>query len=165
MSSNTLDETFVQLAIEQAKISEQNGGLPIGAVLVKDGKVIAAGQSYVWKEKDPTNHAEVNVIRAACDTLQQIDLQGCTLYSTLEPCGMCLSLCGWSNIQRIVFGAYKEDIPPNPYELTDYHAQDYRGRLVGFGSGQPVEIQGGVLRQACANLMQNVEGWAPKNST
>lgn len=162
MNSKTVDEIWIRRAIEQAKISVQNGGLPIGAVLVKDGKEVAVGQSYVWKKKDPANHSELNAIRAACEALQQLDLSGCTLYSTLESCGMCLSLVGWSSINRLVFGAYKEDIPPNPYELAEYHAEKYQGRLIRFGSGQPVQIQGGVLAQECAELMKNVEGWMLK---
>ncbi len=147
------DEGFVKLAIEEAKKSQAAGGAPIGAVLVKKGKVIAVGQSLVWPEKDPTAHGETNCLRAACKKLQSLDLSDCTLYSTLESCSMCLGCAGWTKLSRIVFGAFKEDVQPNPYELSDYHAVEHAKRIVGL------EVVGGVMRDECKELMKNIRNW------
>jgi tRNA(Arg) A34 adenosine deaminase TadA len=149
------DEQFMKLAIEEAKKSQEAGGAPIGAVLVKDGKVVATGWSLVWPKKDPSAHAETECMRNACQKLQTLDLSGCTLYSTLESCSMCLGCAGWSGLSRIVFGAYKEDVPENPYEISDYHAIEHVKRIKGL------EIAGGVLREECKELMKNIRNWSP----
>lgn len=149
------DKQFMKLAIEEAKKSQQAGGAPIGAVLVKDGEVIATGQSLVWPLKDPSAHGETQCIRNACQKLQSLDLSGCTLYSTLESCSMCLGCAGWSKLSRIVFGAFKEDIEPNPYELEDYHAIEHAKRI------KDLEVVGGVLRDECKDLMKNIQNWSP----
>jgi tRNA(adenine34) deaminase len=155
------DEDFMKLAIDEAKRSQAAGGAPIGAVMVKDGQVIAKGQSLVWPEKDPSSHGETNCIRNASKVLHPNNLAGCTMYSTLESCSMCLGCAGWAELSRIVFGAYKEDIPVNPYELKDYHAEEHGKRLISI-TGSGTEITGGVLRKECAELMANIENWSPK---
>ncbi len=149
------DEDFIKLAIIEAKKSEAEAGAPIGAILVKDGKVIATGHSLVWPLKDPSAHAETQCLRAACKELQSIDLTGCTLYSTLESCSMCLGCAGWSKLSRIVFGAFPEDIQPNPYELSSYHAIEHSKRIGGL------EVVGGVFRNECKDLMKNIRNWSP----
>lgn len=149
------DEKFMKLAIEEAKKSESAGGAPIGAVLVKNDEVVATGQSLVWPKKDPTAHGECECLRNACSKLQSLDLSGYTLYSTLESCSMCLSCAGWTNLSRIVFGAFLEDVQPNPYELSDYHSIDHAKRIKGL------EITGGVLRDECKRLMENIKNWTP----
>lgn len=154
------DEHYIKLAIEEAKKSKAAEGAPIGAVLVKDGEVIATGWSLVWPKKDPSAHAETECMRAACKKLQSLDLSGCTLYSTLESCSMCLGCAGWTGLSRIVFGAYKEDIPVNPYELKDYHAEEHGKRLISI-TGSGTEITGGVLREECAKLMSKIKNWSP----
>ena len=155
------DEHFIRQAIEEAKKSQQAGGAPIGAVLVKDGKVIETGWSLVWPKKDPSAHAETECLRKACDNLRTLNLSGYTLYSTLESCSMCLGCAGWSNLSKIIFGAYKEDIPPNPYEIADYHAEDHAKQIV-LADGKQLEVLGGILREECAELMKNIENWSPK---
>lgn len=149
------DEQFMRLAIQEAKNSQKVGGAPIGAILVKDGEVVATGQRLVWPLKDPTAHAETQCLRNACKQLQTLDLSGCTLYSTLESCSMCIGCAGWCNLSRIVFGAFKEDIPPNPYELEDYHAIEHAKRVNGL------LVIGGVLREECKELMVNIKNWSP----
>ena len=146
---------FMKLAIKEARKSESVGGAPIGAILVKNGKVISTGQSLVWPEKDPTAHGECNCIKTACKELQSLDLKDFTLYSTLESCSMCLGCAGWTGLTKIVFGAFLEDIQPNPYELSDYHAIDHAKRIKGL------EVVGGVLREECKDLMKNIKNWAP----
>lgn len=149
------DEDFMRLAIDEAKKSENVGGAPIGAILVKNDEIVASGQSLVWPDKDPSAHGETNCLRNACRKLQSLDLSGYTLYSTLESCSMCLGCAGWAKLSRIVFGAFLEDVQPNPYELSDYHAIDHAKRITGL------EVVGGVLREECANLMKNIKNWAP----
>lgn len=101
---------FMELADEFAKINIaiQHGG-PFGAVIVKDGKIIAAANNNVIKNNDPTAHAEVQVIRAACQKLGTFDLTGCELYTSCYPCPMCLSAIIWANIKKVYYGNTKED--------------------------------------------------------
>jgi len=154
------DEKYMRMAIEEAKKTVQAGGVPIGAVMVKDGQVIATGQSLVWPKKDPSAHGETECMKTACQKLQSLDLSGCTLYSTLESCSMCLGCAGWSSLSEIVFGAYQEDVPDNPYELAGYHAEEHAKRLKP-ASGQKVLVRGGVLRSECKELMRNIKQWSP----
>ena len=101
----------LQEAIKEAiKGIEENDGGPFGAVITdKDGHVIATGHNEVLKTKDPTAHAEINAIRKACQKLNTKDLSNCIIYSTCEPCPMCLSAAIWANIKDIYYGCTKED--------------------------------------------------------
>lgn len=101
------DKKYLKIAIEQAKESVKEGGFPAGAVIVKDGEVIAKGLSLGSKENDPTMHAEADAIRKACRALGTTDLSDCVLYDSLEPCLMCFSASNWSKIPKIVFGCKK----------------------------------------------------------
>ncbi|MBP9781045.1 nucleoside deaminase [Candidatus Woesebacteria bacterium] len=154
------DEKFIRLAIEEANKSVAANGAPIGAVLVKNGEVIATGWSLVWPKKDPSAHAETECMKAACQKLQSLDLSGCTLYSTLESCSMCLGCAGWTGLSRIVFGAFKEDVLDNPYELGNYHAVEHAKNLKPIGGGK-IEVVGGVLREECKALMAKIKNWSP----
>lgn len=157
---NNSDKKFIRLAIQEAKKSVEAGGAPIGAVLVRDGEVIATGQSLVWPKKDPSAHGETVCLRNACQKLQTLDLSGCTLYSTLESCSICLGCASWAGLPKIVFGAYKEDIGENPYEMSDYHAEEHAKKLTPIGGGG-MEVQGGVLREECKELMKSIKNWSP----
>ena len=96
----------MQLAIEQARKGQQaSGGAEVGAVLVKDGATLCAGFNESEMRHDPTAHAEMVVIRRLCAELKTNSLEGCTLYCTLQPCGMCTMACLWAGISRIVYGA------------------------------------------------------------
>ena len=154
------DEKFIRLAIEEANKSVQAGGAPIGAVMVKDNEIIATGWSLVWPKKDPSAHAETECIKTTCNKLQSLDLTGCTLYSTLESCSMCLGCASWACLSKIVFGAYQEDILENPYELAQYHAESH-GKTLTPINGHKVEVKGGVLREECKKLMANIKNWSP----
>ncbi len=95
-----------------ADIAEKNidlGGGPFGAVIVRDGKVVATGANSVTITNDPTAHAEVNAIREACKSLGTFRLDNCIVYSSCEPCPMCLSALYWAGVKRIYFGNTKED--------------------------------------------------------
>jgi guanine deaminase len=86
-----------------------NAGGPFGAVIVRDGKVIAEGWNCVTSSNDPTAHAEVVAIRRACETLHTFDLKGATLYSSCEPCPMCLAAAYWARLSRLVFANTREE--------------------------------------------------------
>jgi tRNA(Arg) A34 adenosine deaminase TadA len=95
-----------------ARLSYDNidrGGGPFGAVVVKDDEIIATGVNTVTKDNDPTAHAEVNAIREACRKLGTFRLTGCTVYSSCEPCPMCLSALYWAGVKRVYYGNTKED--------------------------------------------------------
>ena len=98
------DDLFLARAIELARQGSEFGeGGPFGAVLVRDGKIIAESWNRVVATHDPTAHAEINVIRSACTDIKDFHLPGCTLYASSEPCPMCLSAAYWARIERIVF--------------------------------------------------------------
>lgn len=103
------DEKFMQQAIQISIDNMANGGGPFGAVIVKDGEVIAEGANRVVPNNDPTAHAEVSAIRSACKKLGTFKLDGCTIYSSCEPCPMCLSAIYWSGISRLCYGNTKKD--------------------------------------------------------
>lgn len=101
---------FMQEALELAsKNASSQGGGPFGAVIVKDGRVISSSINSVTPDKDPTAHAEVNAIRMACKELDTFDLTGCTLYTSCEPCPMCLSAAYWAKIDKIYYAADRHD--------------------------------------------------------
>jgi guanine deaminase len=142
------DEKFMRLAIEKTREGIRQGQTPFGACIVSsDGKVAACDHNVVWATTDITAHGEVNTIRAACRALGVIDLSGCAIYSTTEPCPMCFSAIHWAKISRIVFGASIADAAAAGFnELTIANTQM---RQVG---GSPVRIDGGCLREECAAL-------------
>ena len=95
----------IDLAIENVK----NGGGPFGAVIVKNGEIVSTGVNRVTANNDPTAHAEVSAIRAACEKLGTFMLDGCEIYSSCEPCPMCLGAIYWSHIDRLYYGCNKAD--------------------------------------------------------
>jgi guanine deaminase len=98
------DDAFLARAVELAAHgSEAGDGGPFGAVIVKNGTIIGEGWNRVVAANDPTAHAEINAIRAACAALASFHLPGCTLYASSEPCPMCLAAAYWARIERIVF--------------------------------------------------------------
>lgn len=103
------DKEFMLQAIEVAKQNIERGGGPFGAVIVKNNEVIASTGNSVTIDNDPTAHAEVNAIRQACQHLNTFDLSGCEIYSSCEPCPMCLSAIYWAHIDTLYYGATKHD--------------------------------------------------------
>lgn len=96
---------YMRLAIEEARTGIQGGhGGPFGSVIVKDGEVVGRGHNRVLANNDPTCHGEVAAIRDACGKLGTFDLTGCEIYTTGEPCHMCLCACMWANISKIYYG-------------------------------------------------------------
>lgn len=103
------DRRFMKIAAELAEKNIDNGGGPFGAVIVRDGRIIARGVNTVTLTNDPTAHAEVNAIRSACAENKTFSLAGCTVYSSCEPCPMCLSALYWAGVSRIFYGNTQED--------------------------------------------------------
>ncbi len=104
------DEFFLQKAIALAREGMNSGqGGPFGAVIVKDGEIISATSNRVTSTNDPTAHAEVVAIREACQALGHFQLTGCTLYTSCEPCPMCLGAIYWARPDRIVYAAFHSD--------------------------------------------------------
>lgn len=101
---------IMQAAIQEAENNLiTNDGGPFGAVIVKDGVIIAKGHNEVLKNNDPTCHAEIQAIRTACKALNTFDLNGCELYTSCYPCPMCLSAIIWANIKTVYYGNTAED--------------------------------------------------------
>jgi tRNA(Arg) A34 adenosine deaminase TadA len=138
---------LMKVAIETTREGIAAGQSPFGAVIVRDGKVVAATHNTVWRDVDPTAHAEVNCLRRAAAALATIDLSGSTLYSTCEPCPMCLAAIHWARVDRVVFGA----------SIADATAAGFREPAVAAATlaemgKSPLKVEGGLLRDECAAL-------------
>jgi guanine deaminase len=143
------DEQFMRMAIEKAKEGLRLGQTPFAATIVKAGEVIACDHNMVWLTTDITAHAEVTAIRRACSKLSTINLSGCVIYSTTEPCPMCFSACHWARLDRIVYGADIADARAAGFsELTVSNAQLKRE------GGSPIEIVPGFLREEAVELFR-----------
>ncbi|MGI6219800.1 MAG: nucleoside deaminase [Bacteroidaceae bacterium] len=106
---SSLHERMMRRAISLSLESVARGGGPFGAVIVRDGEIIAEGTNRVTLNCDPTAHAEVQAIRAAAARLGTFDLSGCTIYTSCEPCPMCLGAIYWAHIDRMFYGNSKQD--------------------------------------------------------
>ena len=127
------DAKFMEIAIRLSEDNIDNGGGPFGAVIVRDGEVIATGTNRVVPNNDPTAHAEVMAIRSACEKLGTFQLTGCTVYSSCEPCPMCLSALYWAGVKRICYGNTKDDAKAINFDdsfIYDEIALDYADRSI-----------------------------------
>jgi tRNA(Arg) A34 adenosine deaminase TadA len=104
-----LGEKFMRKAIALSIENIKKGGGPFGAVIVKDNKIVATGTNHVSANNDPTAHAEMIAIRKACRKLGTFDLSGCVIYSSCEPCPMCLGAIYWAHLDRLFYGNTKTD--------------------------------------------------------
>jgi guanine deaminase len=103
------DERWLRRAVALASANVDEGGGPFGAVVVLDGREVATGQNRVVRDGDPTAHAEILAIRAACRALGSYSLRGATIYSSCEPCPLCLGAVMWSRAARVVYAADRND--------------------------------------------------------
>jgi len=149
------NEYYVRIAIEAAQEAKDNGGVAIGAVLVKEssGQIIATGGSVVGVNKDPTAHAEVNCIRAAAALLKTDDMYDFTLYSTLEPCHMCLSAAAWARIPRVFFGAYRKDVDETLFDIKGNFSDEEEAVHMNLREEIGMQVHGGILELECAKLL------------
>lgn len=104
-----MNEKYMKLAIQLAVENVENGGGPFGAVIVKDNEIVATGVNRVTPNNDPTAHAEVQAIRAACQKLNTFQLDGCEIYSSCEPCPMCLGAIYWAHLDHLYYGCNQHD--------------------------------------------------------
>jgi tRNA(adenine34) deaminase len=143
------DARFMRRALDLAHLGGRTpGGNPIGCVIVRDGAVLAAAHNEVDLRHDPTAHAELLAIRRACAAIGQPELRGATLYSTLQPCGMCTMASIWAKLGRIVFGAGRADVHDMYFEDRHLGAFDF----VTDAFRDDLSLQGGVLAHECAAL-------------
>ena len=126
------DRRFMQMAIDLSIANIDEGGGPFGAVIVRNGKVVAKGANRVVPNNDPTAH-EVVAIRNACRELETFDLAGCTVYASCEPCPMCLSAIYWAGIDRICYANTKRDAAAIDFDdsfIYDQLRLDYDRRSI-----------------------------------
>lgn len=151
------DQNFLRKAISISRYSLENQGkTPFGAIVVLNGEIVGEGSSSVIELLDPSAHAEIMALRNAAQNQQTHLMQGATLYSSSEPCPMCLTACYWARIDRIVFGATSYDVATCGFEdLQLYHelgqTAEHRS-LREEGAGQD-------LRDQAANVLQ---AWAAR---
>jgi len=122
------DLTWIGRAIDLAVENVAAGGGPFGAVIVRDGKLLAAGQNRVTRDLDPTAHAEVCAIRAACAVVGDFSLPGATLYTSCEPCPLCMSASLWARLDRVVYAADRHDAALGGFDDRDFYELFARDR-------------------------------------
>ncbi len=132
-------------ALGQAETAQRNGEIPVGAVVVRDGVVIAVGHNAPVKDHDPTAHAEIVALRAAALALGNYRLDGCTLYVTLEPCAMCSGAMLHARLDRVVYGA------PDPKTGA---AGSVLNLFAHTELNHRTQVQGGILAENCAQLLR-----------
>lgn len=137
---------FMRLAIKQALKAEKLDEVPIGAVVVKDGKVIAKAHNQMEKTQLATAHAEILAINKACKKLKSWRLDGAEIYVTIEPCAMCAGAIVNARIKRVYFGAY---------EKKSGCAESKFSVLTDSGLNHKTEFVGGIEQETCANIIKN----------
>ena len=115
------DAQWLERTIQLATENVANGGGPFGALIVRDGSLIAEGQNRVTASLDPTTHAEVTAIRAACQVVGDFSLAGATLYTSCEPCPLCLSAALWARIDRVVYAADRDDAARGGFDDREFY--------------------------------------------
>ena len=115
------DAHWLRRAVDLATANVAQGGGPFGAVVVGGGVEVAVGQNRVTRDLDPTAHAEVQAIRAACRSAGTFALDGMTLYSSCEPCPMCLAACLWARVERVVFSADRHDASRGGFDDSAFY--------------------------------------------
>jgi tRNA(adenine34) deaminase len=138
------DIDFMHLALAQARAAADSGEVPVGAVIVKSGEVIASGANRPIAQHDPTAHAEILALRRAGEALSDYRLLDTTLYVTLEPCIMCASAIIHARVQRVVFGAWDPKAGAAGSVMNVFTTPQMNHR---------VDVFGGVLIEECANLL------------
>jgi len=118
----TTDETtWLAHAVDLAMANVAGGGGPFGAVIVRGDELVSTGQNRVTRDNDPTAHAEVVAIRSACSVLGDFSLAGCTLYSSCEPCPLCVSAALWARLDRVVYAADRHDAARGGFDDREFY--------------------------------------------
>jgi tRNA(adenine34) deaminase len=153
------DTRWMRHALELARKADREPGMnPIGCVIVCDGRLLAEGGNEVGIRFDPTAHAEIVTIRRAGAALRNPELRGFTLYTTLQPCGMCTMASIWAKIGRIVYGAGRGDVHPMYFEARHLDTLDF----IRDAYLDDLTIAGGVLAAECAELYVPRDAQVPK---
>ena len=139
-----MNRKFMLEAIELAKIAASEGEVPVGAVIVKDGKIIAKGKNEREKKQNALSHAEIEAINNACKALGSWRLDDCEIYVTLEPCPMCAGAIINSRIKTLVFGAYDSKMG----------SIDSVVNLCNYPYNHKVEVYGGICEDECLEILQ-----------
>ena len=139
MNFSAADERFMRMALEEARLAELDGEVPIGAVIVCNGRVIGRGHNLTETLTDVTAHAEMQAITAAAQTLGGKYLPECTLYVTVEPCLLCAGALGWSQIGRVVYGTGDSKRGYSTFTDSPFHPR--------------TKVQNGLLANECAELI------------
>jgi tRNA(adenine34) deaminase len=148
-ATSSADERFMRRAIELAALGERRPGFgPIGCVIVQDGKIIGEGSNEADARCDPTAHAEMVAIRRAAGQVQGTELRDATLYSTLQPCGMCSMAAIWARVGRVVYGAERHQVHRMYFEGRHLNTIDF----IHDAFRDDLAVRGGVLAEACAAL-------------
>ena len=144
MKNSSSDEQFMKLALVQATIAEENGDVPIGAVIVYENRIIAKGYNQRQQLQDPTAHAEIIALTQAAAALESWRLHGCTMYVTLEPCPMCAGALVNSRIDRLVYGCDdpKAGACKSLYNIVQDERLNHR-----------IEVTSGVLADECGGVL------------
>ena len=142
--------SYMKMAVESAREGiQKNEGGPFGACIVLHEKILAVTHNTVLAEKDPTCHAEMNAIRAACKILGQFDLSGCEIFSTAEPCPMCLAAIYWARISKIHIGVRRHVAHEYGFD-DDRFYQDLKLSM----EQRPIPASIGVLQEECHELFE-----------
>jgi tRNA(adenine34) deaminase len=146
MAWSDTDLGHMRAALAEAKIAAEEGEVPVGAVVVAGGKVVASGHNRSETDNDPSAHAEIVVLREAARETGNYRLTNATLYVTLEPCAMCMGALVQARIDRLVFGAYdpKAGAAGSAIDLSDSRSFNHR-----------FEINGGVLAEECGAVLKS----------
>ncbi len=148
---------YMQMAIEEARLGiHRNHGGPFGSVIVKDGKVVGQGHNMVLKNNDSTAHGEISAIRDAEARLGTFDLSGCELYTTGEPCSMCLAACMWANIGKVYYGCTIADNADIGFRDEKFDRM-FGGREAFHDYLEELE------RDACLELFREYKSLDPRN--
>lgn len=142
--SRETDETFMRLALAQARLAREEGEVPVGALVVHDGEILSAAHNRPIAGQDPSAHAEMLAIRMAAARVGNYRLTGAALYVTLEPCIMCAGAIIQARIGRLVYGSadLKSGAVASLYRLLQDERLNHR-----------VEVTGGILEEICAEIM------------
>ncbi|MBE6138637.1 MAG: nucleoside deaminase [Firmicutes bacterium] len=132
-------EKYMKLAIKEAKKAQKHGDVPVGAIIVRNGKIIAKGHNKKEKKQIVTRHAEIEVIEKACKKLQTWHLDDCDIYITIEPCQMCYGAIEQARIKTIVYGSQNDKF--------GYISKNNQKKIINYKSG--------VLQKECSEIIQN----------
>jgi len=145
----TRDEKYMQMAIDKCREGVDSGQTPFAACIVKGDEVIACDHNIVWASTDITAHGEIHAIRNACKHIGNIDLSGCTIYSTCEPCPMCFTAIHWARIDKIFYGAGISDA--ERFGFNELKVSNHMLKEMGLSN---VEIIGDFMKKECVEVFE-----------